>query len=196
MFKNLLDHKKVILASQSPRRQELLRALEVDFDVRLKPVEENYPAGMLPFEIAEYIAKKKAAAFLDELATDTILITGDTLVFKDDNALGKPKDEEEATLMLRALSGTSHEVISSVCVTTLAQQWVTHDKATVHFRMFSEAEIQHYIKTYKPFDKAGAYGIQEWIGHIALLKLEGSYNTVMGLPTQKLFSLLEFAATA
>ncbi|MEH6658165.1 Maf family nucleotide pyrophosphatase [Leeuwenhoekiella marinoflava] len=196
MLQNLLQHKNLILASQSPRRQELLKALEVDFEVRLKPIDESYPAGMQPAEIAKYIAKKKAAAFLNELTDDTILITGDTLVFKDEQALGKPKDAEEATRMLQSLSGTSHEVISSVCVTTSKQQWVTHDSATVHFRVFSEAEVQHYINTYKPFDKAGAYGIQEWIGHIALLKLEGSYNTVMGMPTQKLYSLLEIAATA
>ena len=196
MLHKLLTNKKVILASQSPRRQELLKALEVDFEVHLKPIDESYPAGMLPSEIAEYIAKKKAAAFLDQLTTDTILITGDTLVFKNEKALGKPKDVEEATRMLQSLSGTSHEVISSICVTTSEKQWVTHDKATVHFRVFAKAEIQHYINTYKPFDKAGAYGIQEWIGHVALLKLEGSYNTVMGLPTQKLYSLLELAATA
>ena len=136
MLQNLLTNKKLILASQSPRRQELLKALEVDFEVCLKPIDESYPAGMQPSEIAEYIAKKKAAAFLDELTTDTILITGDTLVFKDEQALGKPKDVEEAKRMLQSLSGTSHEVISSVCVTTSNKQWVSHDKATVHFRAF------------------------------------------------------------
>ncbi|WP_028375954.1 Maf family nucleotide pyrophosphatase [Leeuwenhoekiella sp. MAR_2009_132] len=191
MLPNLLKNNKIILASQSPRRQELLSALEVDFEVRLKPVEETYPDGMQPFEIAEYIAQKKAAAFLEDLIENEILITGDTLVFKDDQALGKPKDAQHATQMLQLLNGTSHQVISSVCVTTIKQQLTTNDIATVHFRTLSEEEIEHYIKIYRPFDKAGAYGIQEWIGHIALEKLEGSYNTVMGLPTQKLYTLLK-----
>lgn len=191
MLPNLLKNNKIILASQSPRRQELLSALEVDFEVRLKPVEETYPDGMQPFEIAEYIAQKKAAAFLEDLKENEILITGDTLVFKDYQALGKPKDAQQATQMLQLLNGTSHQVISSVCVTTIKQQITTYDIATVHFRKLSEEEIEHYIKIYRPFDKAGAYGIQEWIGHIALEKLEGSYNTVMGLPTQKIYTLLK-----
>ena len=185
-----LKSQKLILASQSPRRQELLKALEVNFEVRLKPVDESYPDGMQPSEITEYIARKKAAAFHSELKDDEILITGDTLVFKETKALGKPKNAQEATQMLQLLSNTRHDVISSVCVTTTKNQIVTHDKATVYFRAFSEEEILHYINTYEPYDKAGAYGIQEWIGHIALEKLEGSYNTVMGLPTQKLYTLL------
>lgn len=193
MLQNLLKSKKLILASQSPRRQELLAALEMNFEVRLKPVDESFPSGMQPGEIAEYIAKKKAAAFEADLQADEILITGDTLVFKDTEALGKPKDAPEARQMLQLLSGTSHEVISSVCVTTSTQQVIAHDKATVHFRSFTEAEISHYINTYKPFDKAGAYGIQEWIGHVALQKLEGSYNTVMGLPTHLLYDLINKA---
>ncbi|MFI8380165.1 Maf family nucleotide pyrophosphatase [Leeuwenhoekiella sp. NPDC079379] len=191
MLPNLLKTNKIILASQSPRRQELLSALEIDFEVRLKPVEETYPEGMQPFEIAEFIAQKKAAAFSQDLKENEILITGDTLVFKDNQALGKPKDAQQATQMLQLLNGTSHQVISSVCVTTVKQQLTTHDTATVHFIKLSEEEIEHYIKIYRPFDKAGAYGIQEWIGHIALEKLEGSYNTVMGLPTQKLYTLLK-----
>ncbi len=191
MLQNLLKSRKLILASQSPRRQELLAALEVDFEVHLKPVDESYPVGMQPGEIAEYIAKKKAAAFKTELQPNDILITGDTLVFKGKYALGKPKNEAEATEMLHLLSDTSHEVISSVCVTSTNRQLVAHDKATVYFRKFSPEEIQHYIQVYQPLDKAGAYGIQEWIGHVALQKLEGSYNTVMGLPTQLLYDLLK-----
>ena len=191
MLQTLLNSKKLILASQSPRRQELLKALEVDFEVRLKPVDESFPDGLQPFEIAEYIAKKKAAAFKEKLKPSEILITGDTLVFKGSQALGKPQNAQEAKQMLQLLSGTSHSVISSICITTTEQQLTAHDKAVVHFRTFSEAEIQHYINTYKPFDKAGAYGIQEWIGHVALQKLEGSYNTVMGLPTHLLYDLLK-----
>jgi len=190
MLQNLLKSKKLILASQSPRRQELLKALQVDFEVRLKPIDESFPEGLQPFEIAEYIAKKKAAAFKEDLKPNEILITGDTLVFKESKALGKPKDAKEATQMLQLLSGTNHSVISSICLTTTEQQLIAHDKALVHFRVLSDAEIQHYINTYKPFDKAGAYGIQEWIGHVALQKLEGSYNTVMGLPTHLLYDLL------
>ena len=190
MLANLLRDKKLILASQSPRRQELLKSLEVPFEIRLKPIDESYPDGMQPAQIAEYIAKKKAEAFSAQLAADEILITGDTLVFKNNSALGKPKDAIEAKEMLQLLSGTHHEVISSVCVTA-QQQLVAHDSAKVYFRAFTAAEIAHYIETFKPFDKAGAYGIQEWIGHIALQKLEGSYNTVMGLPTQKLYDLLQ-----
>lgn len=191
MLQNLLKSKKLILASQSPRRQELLAALEVDFEVRLKPVDESYPSGLQPEAIAEYVAQKKAAAFIKDLKPDEILITGDTLVFKDGKALGKPKDHKEAREMLELLSGTSHSVISSICVTTINEQLTGHDKAVVYFRSFKEEEIEHYITTYKPFDKAGAYGIQEWIGHIALQKLEGSYNTVMGLPTNLLYDLLK-----
>ena len=191
MLSELLNNKKLILASQSPRRQELLKALEVDFEIRLKPIDESYPPGMQPGAIAEYIAKKKAEAFSDMLQPDEILITGDTLVFKGDIALGKPNDAQEAQEMLQLLSGTSHEVISSICVTTSTQQLVDHDLAKVDFRTFTSEEITHYINTYQPFDKAGAYGIQEWIGHVALQKLEGSYNTVMGLPTQKLYDLLQ-----
>ncbi len=191
MLQYLLKNKKLILASQSPRRQELLAALEVDFEVRLKPVDESYPSGMKPGAIAEYVAQKKAAAFREDLKPDEILITGDTLVFKDQKALEKPKDHKEAKEMLELLSGTSHSVISSICVTTVSKQLTSHDKAVVHFRTFTEQEIEHYLTTYKPFDKAGAYGIQEWIGHIALQKLEGSYNTVMGLPTNLLYDLLK-----
>ena len=191
MLQNLLKSKKLILASQSPRRQELLAALELVFDVRLKPVDESYPSGMQPGAIAEYVAQKKAAAFKEDLKPDEILITGDTLVFKEQKALGKPKDHNEAREMLELLSGTSHSVISSICVTTFSQQLTGHDKAVVHFRTFKEEEIEHYLNTYKPYDKAGAYGIQEWIGHIALQKLEGSYNTVMGLPTNLLYDLLK-----
>ena len=190
MLKDLLQSKHLILASQSPRRQELLAALGVDFEVHLKPIDESYPDGLAPFEIAEFVAKKKAAAFVPELKNTEVLITGDTLVFKENMALGKPTDATDAKRMLKLLSGTSHKVISSICVTTSIQQWVTHDTATVCFRNFTENEMDHYIKTYQPFDKAGAYGIQEWIGHVALEKLEGSYNTVMGLPTQKLYDLL------
>ncbi|WP_416441430.1 Maf family nucleotide pyrophosphatase [Leeuwenhoekiella sp. A16] len=191
MLANLLQNHKIILASQSPRRKELLSSLEVPFEVRVKPVDESYPDDLNnPKEIAEYIANSKAEVFRQDIQENEIIITGDTIVWKDKIALGKPKNASEASKMLHLLTGNSHEVVSSLCLLTPSQTILASDIATVHFKDLSLDEIDHYINTYKPFDKAGAYGIQEWIGHIGITKLDGSYNTVMGLPTHLLYQML------
>lgn len=191
MLADLLQNHKIILASQSPRRKELLSSLEVPFEVRVKPVDESYPEDLNnPKEIAEYIANSKAEVFRKDIQENEIIITGDTIVWKDKIALGKPKNASEASKMLHLLSGNSHEVVSSLCLLTPSQTFLASDIATVHFKDLSLDEIDHYINTYKPFDKAGAYGIQEWIGHIGITKLDGSYNTVMGLPTHLLYQML------
>ena len=194
MLKSFLTNHNIILASGSPRRQQFFKELDIPFTIQLKPVDEVYPAHLKGKEISEYLAVLKAAAFTG-LKKNDILITGDTIVIHNGNYLGKPKDTTDAFQMLQTLSGSSHEVISSVCFTPAERQIVVSDTAKVYFKELSEAEIRFYIENYKPFDKAGAYGIQEWIGAIGVTKIEGSYNTVMGLPTHLVYkTLMEFAA--
>lgn len=195
LSKKLKDH-HLILASASPRRQQILRDLGLDFKVRLKPVEEVYPQSLMGTEIPDYLSKLKAEAF-SGLKPNEILITGDTVValgLPDGQAgaeiLGKPKDEAEARRMLRSLSGKSHEVISSVCLRSDRKMEVAHDITKVYFKKLTEEEIDYYLKNFKPFDKAGAYGIQEWIGQIGIAKIEGSYFTVMGMPVHLLYKML------
>lgn len=180
----------IVLASASPRRQDLLRQLGIDFRTELKPVEESYPENLKSAEIAEYLAVLKADAFKEQLTQNQLLITGDTIVSLDDRALGKPKDKAEAEEMLKALSGRSHAVISSVCMRTRDKQEVFHDVTEVYFKNLSAAEIAHYITNFKPFDKAGAYGIQEWIGMIGVTTIQGSYFTVMGFPVHQFYARL------
>lgn len=194
MLKSFLFNHNIILASGSPRRQQFFKELDIPFTVLLRPVDEVYPPYLKGKEISEYLAVLKAAAFTG-LKNNDILITGDTIVIHNGNYLGKPTDFDNAFQMLQSLSGSSHEVISSVCFTSAERQIVVSDTAKVYFKELSEAEIRFYIENYKPFDKAGAYGIQEWIGAIGVTKLEGSYNTVMGLPTHLVYkTLMEFAA--
>lgn len=190
MLNDLLKTKQLILASQSPRRKELLAAMDLDFEVIIRPVDERFPKGFSPAEAAEHIALAKAEVFRRGLKPDQIIITGDTVVAIDGLILGKPKDEAEAKGMLDQLSGKSHLVVSSICVLTSSEIRVKSDTATVHFKQLSPEEIGFYIQNYQPYDKAGAYGIQEWLGHIGITKLEGSYNTVMGLPTHLLYEML------
>ena len=187
----MLKNKQLILASQSPRRKELLTALDLDFEVFARPVDESYPEGLNPSEVAEHIALAKAEVFKNDLKPNQIIITGDTVVAIDKLILGKPKSEAEARYMLTQLSGKKHWVVSSICLLTNSRIHVKSDTATVYFKKLSLGEIDFYIKNYKPFDKAGAYGIQEWLGHMGIIKLEGSYNTVMGLPTHLLYTMLE-----
>lgn len=191
MLNNLLKAKRLILASQSPRRKELLAAMDLEFEVIVRSVDESFPSGLSPAEAAEHIALAKAEAFKMDLKSDQVIITGDTVVAYDDQILGKPKDEAEAKSMLNQLSGRSHLVVSSVCLLMGSKKLVKSDTTTVHFKTLRAGEIDYYIKNYKPFDKAGAYGIQEWIGHIGIIKIEGSYNTVIGLPTHLLYGMLE-----
>jgi len=168
MLKEKFQHLKIVLASGSPRRQQFLRDLNLDFEIRLKPVEEVYPNSLKGAEIALFLAELKAKAFDGELNEKEVVITGDTIVCLDNLALGKPKDATEAQEMLENLSGRSHEVISSVCLKSIHKTKLFYDTTVVHFKKLSAEEIQHYIKNYRPFDKAGAYGIQEWIGQIGV----------------------------
>lgn len=182
----MTNNKKIILASQSPRRQELLTQIGISFDLETRPIEEVFSNDLQRERISEYLAKQKAEAFND-IPADTVVITADTIVWIENNALGKPKNTEEASNMLQLLSGKSHEVISSVCLKGKDFCTVFSDITQVFFRELSAEEIAYYINNYRPFDKAGAYGIQEWIGAIGIEKIIGSYNNVVGLPTEKLF---------
>lgn len=188
---SVLEKYKVVLASKSPRRQELLKAIIPDFSVVLRDTKESYPDGLQGCQIVEYLAKLKASAFAGELADDQLLITSDTIVWVDGKVLGKPANREEAIEMLRLLSGCRHSVFTGVGITTNAKQLIFSDETIVHFKQLSDAEIEYYVDNYKPYDKAGAYGIQEWIGYIGVIKIDGSYFNVMGLPVQKLYEVLK-----
>ena len=180
----------LILSSNSPRRKELLAGLDIPFEVRvIEDIDESYPDSLPTGEIAEYIAQKKAAAY--EVGNDEVLITADTIVVLDDQILGKPANAEEAKQMLRSLSGKTHHVITGVCLKSCDQQHHFSVISEVTFKTLAEEEINYYVETYKPFDKAGAYGIQEWIGYIGVTGLSGSYFNVMGLPVQRIYEELK-----
>lgn len=181
---------KIILASKSPRRQELLRLMDIDFRIVLKDVDESYPDGLSPEEIAVYIAEKKAKAF-DESVTDEVVLTADTIVAVDGQILGKPEDEEHAVQMLHTLSGKVHRVVTGVCILYKHQFNLFHDVSEVFFRKLTDEEIRFYVEKYKPLDKAGAYGIQEWVGLAGIERINGSYTNVVGLPTEKLYQQLK-----
>lgn len=180
---------KVILSSNSPRRKELFAGLGIDFDVRvISGIDESYPSDIPLKDVPQYIAKEKAAAY--DIATDELVVTADTVVIVDNEILGKPVDEDEARKMLRKLSGRSHEVITGVCLTTCELQRSFAVTSEVTFKKLSEEEIEYYVKNYHPLDKAGAYGIQEWIGYIGVTSLYGSYFNVMGMPVQRIYEEL------
>lgn len=181
---------KLILASASPRRQQLMKDAGFTFEVRLKNVEEKYPQELHLENVPEYLSKVKASAFREELKADEVLITADTVVCIHDRILGKPADRKEAISMLRELSGNRHLVVTGVSVTTRTEQLSFSSRTGVFFKHLSNEEIEFYVDTYKPFDKAGAYGIQEWIGYIGIERIEGSFYNVMGLPIQKLYETL------
>lgn len=178
----------LILASNSPRRQELLRKAGFDFEVRAKEVDESYPEETPPEDVAKYLALKKASVYDD--IKDEIVITADTIVKLNDQILGKPENYEDARRMLAALSGTAHEVITGVCIKNNDKEVVLDDITRVYFKKLSDEEIDYYITNYKPYDKAGAYGIQEWIGMMGIEKIEGSYFNVVGLPVHKVYEAL------
>jgi len=183
---------KIILASNSPRRKELLSGLDVDFEVRvLAGIDESYPASLPTMQIAEYISKKKAAAYRETMAVDELVITADTVVILGDEVMGKPKDDAEACRMLRELSGQTHQVITGVTLTTMERQISFSVKTDVTFKELTNEEIHYYVEKYHPMDKAGAYGIQEWIGHIGVTGLRGSFYNVMGLPIQRIYEALK-----
>ncbi|MDO7851814.1 Maf family protein [Hymenobacter convexus] len=183
---------KLILASNSPRRRQLLTDLGLRYATRLVDVDEDFPAHLRRAEVAEYLAARKAAAYVATLAADEIVLTADTIVCLDDDVLNKPADTAEATAMLTRLQGRAHEVFTGVCLRCGdGREVVFSDQTTVHFRPLSPAEIAHYIATAQPFDKAGAYGAQDWIGMVGVTRLEGSYFNVMGLPVHRVWTELE-----
>ncbi|HET8884726.1 MAG TPA: Maf family nucleotide pyrophosphatase [Salinimicrobium sp.] len=193
MLQGKLRDFNIILASGSPRRQQFLNELGIDFEVRLKPVEEIFPLELEASQITDYLAELKAASFSD-LKRNDILITSDTIVWHKGKALGKPKDSIEAEKILSSLSAETHEVITSVCFKTKKFSKTINCSTFVTFKDFTEEEIQFYIDTFQPFDKAGGYGIQEWIGLIGIHRIEGSYPNVVGLPTHLIYeNLLQIA---
>lgn len=181
---------KIILASGSPRRQQFFKDLDLDFEIRLKDIEEIYPENLQGVEITNYLAELKANAFEGELKANEILVTSDTIVWHNSKALGKPKDYTDAFTILKTLSNETHEVITSVCFKTITKTDTIYEVTKVTFNELSDEAIHYYLEHYKPFDKAGAYGIQEWIGLIGISKIEGSYTNVVGLPTEKVYHYL------
>jgi len=181
---------KIILASSSPRRQQFFKDFDFDFEIRLKEVEEIFPNHLKAAEITNYLAELKAEAFNGELGQNELLITSDTIVWHNGKALGKPKDYEDAFAILTSLSDATHEVITSVCFKTITKTETIHEITKVTFSPLSNSAIDYYLKKYAPYDKAGAYGIQEWIGIIGISKIEGSYTNVVGLPTEKVYQYL------
>lgn len=187
----LPPNKKLILASKSPRRQQLLRDLGFDFEVRTMDVNEDHDLSLNGEEIAAHLAEKKALAFESDLADDEIVLTSDTVVWCNGESLAKAENETHAREMLQKLSGTSHDVITGVCLLSKKHKEVFTDTTKVYIRKLTDEEIDYYISHYRPFDKAGAYGIQEWIGMWAIEKIEGSFFTVMGLPTHLIHPYLQ-----
>lgn len=190
-FLTNLASKKIILGSNSPRRQELLRGLELDFEVRVHPVEETIPADLPAQYAAAYLSKLKADAFPGELQENELLITADTVVIDRGMVLGKPAEEQEAFEMLKSLSGATHTVMTAVTIKDRKISITLEDEAQVTFRFLEEEEIRHYLKKYQPFDKAGSYGIQEWIGFVGVSSILGSYYTVMGFPLHLVYQQLK-----
>lgn len=182
----------IILGSNSPRRKELLAGLGLDFEVKvIDGISETYPEDTPSCDVAAYIAGRKADAYIDILGENTLVITADTVVIAGDEILGKPADREDARRMLRMLSGRTHQVTTGVCLLTSSSRRVFSVTTDVTFKELTNAEIDYYIDNYKPFDKAGAYGIQEWIGYIGVTGLRGSYFNVMGLPVQRIYQELQ-----
>lgn len=179
---------RLVLASNSPRRKELLSGIDVEYEIRTLPdIDESYPDSLPHDDVAEFLARKKASAYLAEMEDDTLLITADTVVILDDEILGKPADKADAKRMLRKLAARTHRVVTGVCLTTKEKQTAFSDTAFVTFGALSDDEIEYYVEKYNPMDKAGAYGVQEWIGYVAVERIEGSYFNVMGLPIYRVY---------
>jgi len=195
MLKEKLKNHRIILASGSPRRHQFLKELEIPFIVEQKSVKEEYPEHLKASEITEFLSELKAKIFLKKLKSQDILITSDTIVWHKEEALGKPQTTSEAFKMIESLSGCTHDVITSVTFTTNKLQKTVNDTTKVTFKELSKYEIDYYIENFHPLDKAGAYGIQEWIGLIGITRIEGSYFNVVGLPTHLVYkTLLEIAS--
>ncbi len=197
ILNNLIKTYRIILASQSPRRKMLLEGLDIDFEIIVRnDIDEAYPSDLGMTEIPEFIAKRKSQYYIDLLKEKTILITADTIVWHKDEMLGKPRTAEGAYKLISRLSGSSHTVVTGVCLRSSSKMKVFHSVSEVVFRRLTHDEIYYYVSKYKPLDKAGAYGIQEWIGYVGIEKIEGSFFNVMGLPVQMLYNeLIDFIET-
>jgi septum formation protein len=194
MLNEQLHNYHLILASGSPRRQQFFKELGLDFEIRLKEIEEVYPPHLQASEITDYLAELKASAFTSELNANDILVTSDTIVWHQNECLGKPKDYQDAFQMLQKLSAGTHQVITSVCLKSSEKSETFHAITHVTFKPLTDSEIRYYLDHYQPFDKAGSYAIQEWIGYIGITKIEGSYTNVVGMPMQLVYNkLLNFA---
>jgi septum formation protein len=194
MLNEQLHNYHLILASGSPRRQQFFKELGLDFEIRLKEIEEVYPPHLRASEITDYLAELKASAFTSELNANDILVTSDTIVWHQNECLGKPKDYQDAFQMLQKLSAGTHQVITSVCLKSSEKSETFHAITHVTFKPLTDSEIRYYLDHYQPFDKAGSYAIQEWIGYIGITKIEGSYTNVVGMPMQLVYNkLLNFA---
>lgn len=188
MLQKLLKDYRLVLGSQSPRRHELLKGLDITFEQHAMPdIDESYPEGLPPVDIPLFIAKEKAKAYLPGMRSNTLLITADTVVFSDNGILGKPKDKDDAIRMLEILSGREHSVITGVAITTLERQTAFTAESRVRFTALTREEIEYYIERYRPYDKAGSYGVQEWIGYVGIEHIEGSFYNVMGMPVHRLY---------
>ena len=190
MLKEKLNKINIILASGSPRRQQFFKEMDLHYTIRLKEIEEIYPEHLQAEEITNFLAELKANAFENELKENDVLVTSDTIVWLNGKALGKPKDYDDAFKMLQQLANQTHEVITSVCLKSIDKTDVFHSVTKVTFANLSDEAITYYLNNYKPFDKAGSYGIQDWIGLVGISKIEGSYTNVVGLPTEMLFQKL------
>lgn len=191
MLIDKLKNYTITLGSASPRRKQLLTELGIEFSIKTTQKEEEYPQNLDGAEIAEFLAKQKAEVISKELTGNYLLITADTIVIQNNEILHKPKDKDEAQRILQNLSGKSHKVISGVCIKSAKKEVVFSSETEVTFNKLSEDEILYYIENFKPFDKAGSYGIQQWIGYIGIEKIKGSYNNVVGLPTAELYQKLK-----
>ncbi len=189
MLSSKLKKYNLILASGSPRRQQFLKDLKLDFTIDVREIEEVYPEELKGNEITDFLAELKASAFKN-LNKNDILITSDTIVWMENNAIGKPKDRNDAIKIFKKLSGKKHQVITSICIKTSNKTNIINDTTDVYFKVLSDEEIEFYIDNFHPYDKAGGYGIQDWIGYIGVEKIEGSFFNVMGLPVHKLYTEL------
>jgi len=190
MLLEKLKNYRIILASKSPRRQLLLKGLDISFEIKVKDIEEKYPLHLKREYIALYLSELKASAFENELNDKTIVITADTIVWINEHILNKPENYDDAVNILAQLSGNMHEVITGVCFKTKEKTHSFYALTNVFFKKLSTEEIEYYVSNYQPYDKAGAYGAQEWLGYIAIERIEGSYFNVMGLPTRMLYDEL------
>lgn len=190
MLREKLKDTRLILASGSPRRQQFFSELDVDFEIRLKEVEEIFPPELQAEEITNYLAVLKANAFEGELVKGDLLVTSDTIVWQKGNCLGKPKSKEDSVAMITSLSGSTHEVITSICFKTVDYTEVVFEKTKVTFELLNKEAIDYYVEKYQPFDKAGSYAIQEWIGSVGISKIDGSYTNVVGMPMHLVYQKL------